>query len=394
MSGTHVILGGGSSGGTTIGADQTYDGEVSTVPELPDPAANVGLVYRVLNSNGVWPYFSVAGHYKKGFYTSNGTTWTRDLEAEEIQNQIDAASTTDTDRTNHTGFQDISTVTGLQTSLDAKFTQNGNSFGADAVLGTNDNRDLFLKTNNVNRVIVENGGDVGIGTDNPNVRLHVSSTDGSTPTIKIDNEGDTSALRASNFDFAHSGGVSARISTARSSGQTDGMNMKFFTESNSGGGLQEAMRITEDRDVGIGTNTPRTKLHIDGGNATSSALKFTAGTTTGTGSTSGCDFGIDSSGNMDIRQRENLPIRFSTSNAERMRVLGSGNVGIGTSAPSTTLHVNGPARVRQYTTAGVPSASTSGAGSIIYVSNESGGAVMAFSDGTDWRRMTDRAIIS
>jgi len=34
------------------------------------------------------------------------------------------------------------------------------------------------------------------------------------------------------------------------------------------------------------------------------------------------------------------------------------------------------------------------AGTIIYVSNESGGAVLAFSDGTNWRRVTDRAIVS
>lgn len=31
---------------------------------------------------------------------------------------------------------------------------------------------------------------------------------------------------------------------------------------------------------------------------------------------------------------------------------------------------------------------------LIYVSDEVGGAIPAFSDGTDWRRMTDRAIIS
>ena len=31
---------------------------------------------------------------------------------------------------------------------------------------------------------------------------------------------------------------------------------------------------------------------------------------------------------------------------------------------------------------------------MIYVSNESGGAVIAFSDGTNWRRVTDRAVIS
>ena len=53
-----------------------------------------------------------------------------------------------------------------------------------------------------------------------------------------------------------------------------------------------------------------------------------------------------------------------------------------------------PVRVPSYTVAGVPSASTSGAGAMIYVSNEAGGAVLAFSDATNWRRVTDRAIIS
>ena len=33
-------------------------------------------------------------------------------------------------------------------------------------------------------------------------------------------------------------------------------------------------------------------------------------------------------------------------------------------------------------------------GLMIYVSDEAGGAVPAFSDGTNWRRVTDRAIIS
>ena len=34
------------------------------------------------------------------------------------------------------------------------------------------------------------------------------------------------------------------------------------------------------------------------------------------------------------------------------------------------------------------------AGKLIYVSDEAGGAVPAFSDGVDWRRVTDRAIVS
>ncbi len=48
---------------------------------------------------------------------------------------------------------------------------------------------------------------------------------------------------------------------------------------------------------------------------------------------------------------------------------------------------------KAYTVATVPSA-TDVAGRVIYVSDETGGAVLAFSDGTDWRRVTDRNVIS
>jgi hypothetical protein len=45
-----------------------------------------------------------------------------------------------------------------------------------------------------------------------------------------------------------------------------------------------------------------------------------------------------------------------------------------------------------FTTTTLPSAGIAGA--MIYVTNESGGAVPAFADGTNWRRVTDRAIVS
>lgn len=47
-----------------------------------------------------------------------------------------------------------------------------------------------------------------------------------------------------------------------------------------------------------------------------------------------------------------------------------------------------------YTVATAPDPIASGAGTLIYVSDESGGATVAFSDGTDFRRVQDRAIIS
>lgn len=53
--------------------------------------------------------------------------------------------------------------------------------------------------------------------------------------------------------------------------------------------------------------------------------------------------------------------------------------------------VDMPLSTPSYTVATLPAAD---AGSIIYVSDEVGGAVLAFADGTNWRRSTDRAIVS
>ena len=49
--------------------------------------------------------------------------------------------------------------------------------------------------------------------------------------------------------------------------------------------------------------------------------------------------------------------------------------------------------VPTFTVAGLPSASD-WLRCLIYVSDETGGAVVAFSDGTNWRRVTDRAVVS
>lgn len=73
-----------------------------------------------------------------------------------------------------------------------------------------------------------------------------------------------------------------------------------------------------------------------------------------------------------------------------------------TDAGDSSLHYHATDRNRgdhtgrlaceSYTVATLPSAST--AAQIIYVSDEAGGATLAFSDGTNWRRVTDRAIVS
>lgn len=54
---------------------------------------------------------------------------------------------------------------------------------------------------------------------------------------------------------------------------------------------------------------------------------------------------------------------------------------------------NAPFPLKSYTVSTVPTASAY-TGHVIYVSDETGGAQPAFSDGTNWRRFSDRTIIS
>jgi hypothetical protein len=81
-------------------------------------------------------------------------------------------------------------------------------------------------------------------------------------------------------------------------------------------------------------------------------------------------------------------------------VASTGHLGLGTTTPGERLDVagnvkaSGHVRVGTYTTATLPSASTAGAGAIIYVSDHEGGTILGFSDGTNWRRSDTRAIIA
>lgn len=63
------------------------------------------------------------------------------------------------------------------------FCQNGNSFGATAVLGTNDAQSLAFETNNSQKMIITGAGNVGINYANPTSKLDVSGISMSNPTI-------------------------------------------------------------------------------------------------------------------------------------------------------------------------------------------------------------------
>lgn len=54
------------------------------------------------------------------------------------------------------------------------FIQNGNSFGTQALLGTNDNQNLALETSGSIRMFISSSGDISINTTTPNARLDIN----------------------------------------------------------------------------------------------------------------------------------------------------------------------------------------------------------------------------
>jgi len=57
--------------------------------------------------------------------------------------------------------------------------------------------------------------------------------------------------------------------------------------------------------------------------------------------------------------------------------------------------LTGTAIVTTYTVSNAPSAATAGAGSVVFVSNgAAGSAILAFSDGTNWKRSDTGATIA
>ena len=137
---------------------------------------------------------------------------------------------------------------------------NAGTSTANNFIGTTDNVDLRIRTNNTERIRVESGGDVGIGNIDAQEILHIH--DGANATyLKITN---------TNSGSGSSDGFNIGISTS-SVGELrlrENQNMAFFTNNN------QRMVIENGGDVGIGTTNAAERFHVDGGNS-----RFVGGST-------------------------------------------------------------------------------------------------------------------
>ena len=151
------------------------------------------------------------------------------------------------------------------------------------------------------RVIIDNSGNVGIGTTPASgVRLDIRN-DSTTNIVDLRN------ANASGFGLYTAGGSSSSQYAFRAA---DKDNNALFS-------------VMSDGNVGIGTTSPHTTLVVNGGTFADIALQSS---NSGTGSSQGSLLTIDTSSNLYLWNFENTPTIFGTNNTERMRIDSSGNI--------------------------------------------------------------------
>lgn len=234
-------------------------------------------------------------------------------------------------------------------------------------------------TSSVERVTITDAGNVGIGTSSPTHPLTISST---SFTNLISLQGNHVNSVSLNITNSVSGGRSWSVGTAGGAAIPVGNFMIFDNTAN-----ESRFLISSNGNVGIGTTTPAAPLDIQAvqgtssdrgmrvnyfSNATTNGGVFRFYTYKGTPSTSVAVTSAQAIGALDFQGFDGtslqqgavisvnadgavstgavpMNIRFLTGSfagniAERMRIDSSGNIGIGTTAPSTPLTVSGTIR--------------------------------------------------
>ena len=178
-------------------------------------------------------------------------------------------------------------------------------------------------TNASERLRITSAGNVGIGTATPSQALQVGPTTpiGSTPYALINGlrigGGDTSnTIWNGNRDISITRDSGGKIYICRNSVPTVGMSVDTTTG-----------------DVGIGTITPGAKLHVAGD------VLATGSFIAGSGSAGNPSFEFTGDPDTGLFSPAANTIALATSGVERLRINSIGNIGIGTSNPSHTLHV-------------------------------------------------------
>jgi hypothetical protein len=214
-------------------------------------------------------------------------------------------------------------------------------------LGTPDNEPLVIKTNGAERVRVDASGNVGIGTGNPTAKLYVNNLDNSVGSVLATNKEGPGELRVrsymtqptyvTSFSIVHAFYNDERNGSInfRRGGDTYGGWLSFGTNGT------ERLYIDSSGNVGIGPATPSQLLSVSG--AESAVHGFGAAIGLTNLAPGGRNWYLRAGATGTATPAGGLSI--ADDSAYRLVIDSSGNVGIGTTSPTSALQVNGDVSV-------------------------------------------------
>ena len=199
-------------------------------------------------------------------------------------------------------------------------------------------------------------GNVGIGTDTPDDNINtgtyfkpdsggrfltVKDSSGSFIMLESSTTTDDDQIGGIYFNntvgqadaHVHVAGIDAILHKHGTNDALSGGDLRFFTKPSGSGINGPRMVILQNGNVGIGTTNPGKKLDVNGEARVNSILTLNRASAASLKFSRGSDFylGIDDSGNLN----------FLNNAASSLGVWqNTGNVGIGTTSPSTKLHID------------------------------------------------------